>query len=269
MAPTESQSDDSATQPHQTRPPMLPWISILGVHVHAVTMGAALRAVEAMTMSNESHQVVTVNPEFIMTAQRHHEFREVLNNAALSFADGIGVVWASRLLGCPIRERVPGVEMFEHLVAMAADRGLRVFLLGAATGIAEQASHVLQQRYSGLLVSGTFAGSPRPEDDTTICEMIERAKPHFLFVAYGAPNQDLWIARNQPRLNIPVAMGVGGTFDFIVGKATRAPRILRVTGLEWLYRLMREPWRWKRQLALPRFAVSVLLQRLRIGPFVH
>ncbi len=270
MAPTESLSGGSATRPRQIRPhTVLPRISILGVYVHAVTMGEALRVVEAMTVSDEPHQVVTVNPEFIMTAQRYHEFKEVLNNAALSFADGIGVVWASRLLGCPIRERVPGVEMFEHLVAMAAERGLRVFLLGAATGIAEQASRVLQQRYPGLFVSGTFAGSPKPEDDSAICEMIERAKPDFLFVAYGAPYQDLWIARNQPRLHMRVAMGVGGTFDFIVGKARRAPKVLRVIGLEWLYRLMREPWRWKRQLALPRFAVSVLLQRLRLGPFVH
>ena len=266
---TASSNDHRATPTLQTQPRTgIPRVDILGVHVHVVTMAEAMRAAEAMTGSNEAHQVVTVNPEFIMTAQENQEFRKVLNRAALSFADGIGVVWASRILGHPIRERVPGVEMFENLVSIAAARGLRVFLLGAAEGIAELASQVLQQKHPGLRVVGTFSGTPKPEDDASICEIIEKAKPDLLFVAFGAPNQDLWIARNQRHLRIPLAMGVGGTFDFIVGKAKRAPKALRVVGLEWLHRLIREPWRWKRQLALPRFAVAVFLQRLREGSFV-
>lgn len=263
-----SSNDHRATPALQTQPHAgIPWVDILGVHVHVVTMAEAMRSAEAMTESNQAHQLVTVNPEFIMAAQDNKEFRKVLNSAALSFADGIGVVWASRILGQPIRERVPGVEMFENLVSIAAAKSLRVFLLGAAEGIAEQASRVLQQKHSGLIVAGTFSGTPKPEDDASICQMIQRAKTDLLFVAFGAPNQDLWIARNQPRLRIPVAMGVGGTFDFVVGKARRAPKALRVVGLEWLHRLIREPWRWKRQLALPRFVVAIFLQRLREGSF--
>jgi N-acetylglucosaminyldiphosphoundecaprenol N-acetyl-beta-D-mannosaminyltransferase len=261
-APAKSLHNDRATQPADNHHP-IPWINILGVHVHVVTMSEALKAVAEMATSNTSHQVATVNPEFIMTAQHHHEFRKVLNSTSLSFADGIGVVWASRILGHPIGERVPGVEVVDGLAAIAAERGLRVFLLGGAPGIAEEAAQRLQEKYPGLLIAGTFAGSPKPEDDAAICGIIGKTKPHFLFVAYGAPNQDLWIARNQPRLKIPVAMGVGGTFDFMVGKAVRAPWIFRAVGFEWLHRLIREPWRWKRMLALPRFALAVFSQRLR------
>ncbi|MBM2839638.1 MAG: glycosyl transferase, WecB/TagA/CpsF family [Bacteroidetes bacterium] len=263
--PTESPINNQPKEADSSHhPKQLPKINILGVYVHVVSMTEVLSAVADMATRNAPHQVATVNPEFIMTAQRHHEFRKVLNDSSLAFADGIGVVWASRILGHPIAERVPGVEVVENLATIAAERGLRVFLLGGAPGIAEEAAQRLKERNPRLIIAGTYAGSPKPGDDAMICGIVEKAKPHFLFVAYGAPNQDLWIARNQPRLKIPVAMGVGGTFDFIVGKSVRAPRVFRMVGLEWLYRLIREPGRWKRQLALPRFAIAVFLQRLRV-----
>jgi N-acetylglucosaminyldiphosphoundecaprenol N-acetyl-beta-D-mannosaminyltransferase len=246
-------------------PAALPRVNILGIDIHVATMKDVLNTVTDMATSTSHHQVATVNPEFIMTAQYHDEFRQVLNNASLAFADGIGVVWASRILGNPIAERVPGVEVVEGLAAIAAARGLRVFLLGGAPGVAEQAAEKLRKHNPRLIIAGTFAGSPRREQDEEICEIIERSKPHLLFVAYGAPNQDLWIARNQPRLRVPVAMGVGGSFDFIVGKSVRAPHTLRAVGLEWLHRLLLEPWRWKRQLALPRFAFAVFRQQLRVN----
>jgi len=124
---------------------------------------------------------------------------------------------------------------------------------------------VLQARYPGLIVAGTFAGSPRPEDAPHILERLRKARPDLLFVAYGAPQQDLWIARYQPELGIPVAMGVGGAFDFIAGVVPRAPRWMREIGLEWLYRLIRQPWRWRRMLALPRFVLAVLAARYGSG----
>lgn len=227
-------------------------------------MAQVLDAVKSMVTDGLGHQLATVNPEFIMAAQGHEEFRRVLNNTALSFADGMGVVWASRILGRALPERIAGVDVVERVAELAARTGLRIFLLGAAPGVAEEAALRLQGRYPKLIISGTFAGSPKIEEDDAICGIVEKARPDILFVAYGAPNQDLWIARNQPRLKIGVAMGVGGTFDFIVGKSIRAPRILRSLGLEWFHRLVKEPHRWKRMLALPRFALAVLSEKFRL-----
>jgi len=237
-------------------------VKILDVQVHAVTMSQDLEIIKDMVASGLHHQVATVNPEFIMVAQQHEQFRQVLNSTSLSFADGIGVVWGSRILGHPLPERIPGVDVVDRVCALAAEDGLRVFLLGAAPGIAEEAAKRLQRRYPRLIIAGTFAGSPKPEDDEAICEIVKKTRPEILFVAYGAPNQDLWIARNHPRLPALVAMGVGGTFDFIVGKSVRAPKVLRSLGLEWLHRLIREPRRWKRMLALPRFAFAVFWEKV-------
>ncbi|WP_322797918.1 WecB/TagA/CpsF family glycosyltransferase [Thermoflexus sp.] len=234
---------------------------ILGVRVHDVTMGEALRIVEAFLAGGQSHQICTVNPEFVMRAQRDPAFFQTLENADLNVPDGVGLLWAGRVLGQPLRERVPGVELMEALAARAAERGWRIFLLGAAAGVADRAAAVLQARYPGLVVAGTFAGSPRPEDAPAILERLRRARPDLLFVAYGAPQQDLWIARYQPELGIPVAMGIGGAFDFIAGVVPRAPRWMREAGLEWLYRLIRQPWRWRRMLALPQFVLAVLAAR--------
>lgn len=237
-------------------------VKVLGVQVHVVTISEVIEIVRNMVTSGLDHQIATVNPEFIMTAQKHDEFRRVLNSTSLSFADGMGVVWAARILGHRLPERIPGVDVVERISALAAREGLRIFLLGAAPGIAGETGRRLQVRYPGLIIAGTFAGSPKPEDDEEICRIVEKARPDFLFVAYGAPNQDLWIARNQHRLHVSVAMGVGGTFDFIVGKSVRAPKILQSLGLEWLHRLIREPHRWRRMLALPRFAFAVIRERI-------
>jgi len=238
---------------------------ILGVRVHDVTMEEALRIVAGFLAKGGAHQICTVNPEFVMHARRDPAFFRVLEEADLNVPDGVGLLWAGRILRQPLRERVPGVELMEALAVRAAERGWRVFLLGAAEGVADRAAAVLQARYPGLIVAGTFAGSPRPEDAPHILERLRKARPDLLFVAYGAPQQDLWIARYQPELGIPVAMGVGGAFDFIAGVVPRAPRWMREIGLEWLYRLIRQPWRWRRMLALPRFVLAVLAARYGSG----
>ncbi|MFQ5946032.1 MAG: WecB/TagA/CpsF family glycosyltransferase, partial [Anaerolineae bacterium] len=150
-----------------------------------------------------------------------------------------------------------------ELAGAAATRGWRLFLLGAAEGIAERASQALRERHPSLQVVGTLAGSPSSDDEELISRAIRAARPHVLLVAFGAPIQDLWIAQNLDRLGVPVAMGVGGSFDFIAGLAPRAPGWMQRLGVEWLYRLIKEPWRWRRMLALPRFASRVLLQAVR------
>jgi N-acetylglucosaminyldiphosphoundecaprenol N-acetyl-beta-D-mannosaminyltransferase len=218
---------------------------------------------EEYVRSGTPHQVATVNPEFVMTAQRDANFCVTINEAALALPDGIGLLWAARLLGQPLRERVTGSDTVPLIARISSQKGYRLFLLGAAPGIAEQAAAILQRSNPGLEIAGTFAGSPRQEDEDAICARIVQAAPDFLFVAYGAPQQDLWIKRNMARLQVPVCMGVGGTLDFIAGVTPRAPEWMRRSGLEWLYRLLKQPRRWRRMLRLPVFAFQVLVQRVR------
>ena len=238
---------------------------LLGVRVDDVTWEEALARMEGFAQEGGPHQVVTVNPEFIVAAQEDAEFRAILNAADLSLPDGIGVVWASRLLGRPLRERVAGSDLVPEIAALAAKRGYRLFLLGAAPGVAEEAARRLREHNPGLVVAGTYAGSPAVEEEDEIVALVRAARPHVLFVAYGAPAQDKWIARNLGRLGVPVCMGVGGALDFIAGVAVRAPRWMQRLGLEWLHRLWHEPWRWRRMLALPKFVWLVVQAYLTKG----
>jgi len=240
-------------------------VVLLGVRVDDVTSEEALAIIEGFIQEGTPHQVVTVNPEFVMAAQRDEEFRRVLNAAHLALPDGIGLVWASRLLGRPLRERVAGSDLVPKIAALAAERGYRLFLLGAAEGVADEAARRLREQNPGLVVAGTYAGSPAVEEEDEIVALVREARPHVLFVAYGAPQQDKWIARNLERLGVPVCMGVGGALDFIAGVVKRAPLWVQRLGLEWLHRLLHQPWRWRRQLALVKFAGLVLRERLTKG----
>ena len=236
--------------------------TILGVRVDNVNYDQALSLIEGFIESGSPHQVVTVNPEFIVAAQTDAEFRSVLNASSLSLPDGVGLLWAARFLGRPLQERVTGTDTVQRVAALAAQKGYSLFLLGAAPGVAVATAARLCQTHPGLRIVGTHAGSPALEEEDEIVRLIQRAEPDILFVAYGAPQQDKWIARNLDRLGVPVAMGVGGAFDFISGQAKRAPRWLQRLGLEWLHRLACEPWRWRRMLALPRFVWLVIRERL-------
>lgn len=232
---------------------------ILGVRVDDVTLDETLDVVEDFIASGGPHAVVTTNTEFVMAAQRDEEFRSILNAADLSIPDGVGLIWGLRLLGTRIREHVRGTDTVERLMERAAAKGYSVFLLGAAEGIAAAAADKLKERYPQLRVAGAYAGSPDTKFDDRIVEIIRNAGHiDILLVAYGAPAQEKWIARNLHHLDISVAIGVGGVFDFISGRAKRAPLWVRRLELEWLYRLLHQPWRWRRQLALPRFAIRVL-----------
>jgi len=237
-------------------------VDILSVRIHRVTMSGTLALLESMIRGGGSHHVVTVNPEFIMLARHHRTFRDVLNRADLAVPDGVGILHASRLLGKPIRERVTGIDIIEQFAPRAAQRGFRVFLLGAGPGVAERAAAVLQRAAPGLVIAGTYAGSPDETEEDDICGRINDARPDILLVAYGSPNQELWIARTREKLSVPVSIGVGGSFDFIAGVVERAPGWMRGMGLEWFYRLVNQPERWRRMLALPHFAARVAVQRL-------
>ncbi|MDI7276140.1 MAG: WecB/TagA/CpsF family glycosyltransferase [Anaerolineae bacterium] len=242
-----------------------PCVRILGVRVDDVDLAEAVPRILAMAASRRPHHVVTVNPEFVMIARRDPAFREVLERADLALPDGIGLLHAARVLGRPLRGRATGVDTVLALADAAAEREVSFFLLGGQPGVAEAAAARLVTRQPRLRIAGTYAGSPSPDEEEEIVERVRRAAPDYLFVAYGAPQQDLWIARNLQRLGVPVAMGVGGVFDYLSGRVPWAPAAWRRLGLEWLYRLMHQPWRWRRMLALPRFALAVLAARLRGG----
>lgn len=234
---------------------------VLGVRVDSVTLGEVLTRIETFIAADRPHQLVTVNPEFVMAAQSDAEFRRIINSSALALPDGMGVWWASRHMGRPLPERIPGVDLVERLAGLSAQRGYRLYFLGAMPGVADKAVEVLRTRYPGLVVAGTYAGSPRLEEEGAIVARVQAASPHILLVAYGAPAQDRWIARNLERLKVPVCIGVGGSFDYIAGVHPRAPGWLRRLGLEWLHRLITQPWRWRRMLVLPRFAWQVFWSR--------
>ena len=240
---------------------------VLGVRVDRLSQRQALDAIEQMIEQHKvsdqplaCQQVVTVNPEFVMAAQHHAAFRQCINQAALVVADGIGIVWMTRYLRTPTPERVTGIDTVTELARRCAIKGYRLYLLGAAPGVAEIAGARLQQLAPGVQIAGTYAGSPVIEEEDQIIERIRTTQADVLCVAYGAPAQELWIQRNLSRLPVAVAMGVGGTFDFLSGRQKRAPQVMQRLGLEWLYRLYREPWRWRRMLALPQFVLQVLLK---------
>jgi N-acetylglucosaminyldiphosphoundecaprenol N-acetyl-beta-D-mannosaminyltransferase len=237
----------------------IPTRHILGVPVHDVTRDETLDLIGQFVREPRPHQVCTVNPEFVMAAQDDDAFMTILRDADLCVPDGIGLLWAARRLGMPLRERVAGSDLLPLLARRAAARGWRVFFLGAAEGVAEKTAAALQARYPQLIVAGAWMGSPHPAEDESAVTRIRAASPQILFVAYGAPAQDKWIVRNRDRLKVPVMIGVGGAFDFVAGTARRAPLWLQRSGLEWLHRLVHQPWRWRRMLALPRFVVAVLL----------
>jgi len=242
-------------------------VYVLGVRVDRVSQLQVLDKIDRLITSRRAsgnqlpcQQIVTVNTEFVMAAQKNSEFRQTINSAALAVADGIGVVWATRFVGFPTPERITGTDTLVALAKRCAEKGYRIYLLGAAPGIAEQAGIYLQSLAPGLQIAGTYAGSPAPAEEDAIIERIHAVNADILCVAYGAPAQDLWIYRNLSRLPAALAMGVGGAYDFLSGRQRRAPQTMQHLGLEWLYRLYREPWRWKRMLALPHFLIQVLLR---------
>lgn len=221
-------------------------------------MAAAVAKVEQYIGEGRPRLIATANAEMVMTAQEDRELAGVLAAADLVVADGAGVVWAARHAGQPVPERVAGYDLAQALLARAADRGWRVYFFGGAPGVADTAAAKATTRHPGLTVVGVRNGFFTPDEEPAIIAAIKAAQPHILLVALGVPKQEKWLARHLAELAVPVAMGVGGTFDVMAGVAKRAPLWMQQSGLEWLYRLYREPYRLIRMLALPRFVLRVL-----------
>lgn len=238
-------------------------VEILGVRVDDATYGDLLAAVDSFVASGQPHQIVTLNPEMVVAAHDDSAFRHILGQSDLNVADGVGLMLAARLLGRPLRQRVTGSDGIYYLARHSAQRGYRVYFLGAGPGVAEATAERLAAACPGLAVAGTYGGSPDDGESADVVNRVRAANPDLLLVAYGVPAEEKWIAQNRRDLGVPVMIGVGGSFDFVAGVTRRAPPWMRRVGLEWLHRLLCEPWRWRRQLALPRFLWLVVAERLR------
>jgi N-acetylglucosaminyldiphosphoundecaprenol N-acetyl-beta-D-mannosaminyltransferase len=220
-------------------------------------MHGALDRIEHLVEGGGRHLVATVNPEFVMRASKDSDFARVLESAALCLPDGTGVVWAARRQGCQISAPVAGVDLIPPLAAMCARRGFRLFLLGAAPGVAADYAARLRAEHPGLAVAA-HSGSPDPSSDEESLKLIRAHRTQVLLVAYGAPRQELWIDRMRDRAAVAVGMGVGGSFDYLTGRVPRAPLWMRRAGLEWMHRLAIQPWRIRRMAVLPGYALKVL-----------
>ncbi|WP_083484805.1 WecB/TagA/CpsF family glycosyltransferase [Paenibacillus ihumii] len=207
------------------------------------------------------HQVITANPIMVMAALENPSYKKMMQQAELIVPDGSGVVWASQVGGDPLAERVAGYDLLHELMKEGERHRWKVYLLGASREVVEETAHRLKAQYPGTEIAGYRDGYFGPEQDDEVVEEIRRISPDLLFVARGADTQEPWIAKYKHRLAVPVMMGVGGSFDVISGRTKRAPKVFQKLRLEWLYRLIKEPTRFRRMLALPKFVVRVLRER--------
>lgn len=234
-----------------------PRLNILGVMVDRVTMAEALARLENYIRERRPRLVVTANAEMVMLAQTDSDLCDILNAADLVLADGAGVVWAAGKLGSGVPERVAGFDLTQELLVRAATAKYRIFWLGAAPGVAEAAAQIAAQRNPGFVTVGIHDGY-FSQNDRTVIQAIRDARPDILLCALGVPKQEKWLRENLTELQVPVSIGIGGTFDVMAGKVRRAPVWMQKSGLEWSYRLIRQPSRLIRMLALPKFVLRVL-----------
>jgi N-acetylglucosaminyldiphosphoundecaprenol N-acetyl-beta-D-mannosaminyltransferase len=234
-------------------------VDFSGLKVDNVTLAEAVAKVESLITAHQPSLVVTPNPEMIVAAQDDTELRAVVNNAALRVPDGISMVVVKKLLGDPLKERVSGIDLMQRLLAVAAKKGYKAFFLGSAPGVADEAAVKARELNPGLLVVGTNDGYFK--DEAALRAKIMAAKPDLLFVGLGAGRQEKWLAANLTKLGVPVGMGIGGSLDTIAGKVRRAPVLVQKLYIEWLYRLLQQPWRWRRQISLIKFLILMFFPR--------
>ena len=236
-------------------------VNILGVDVDAVTMAEAVDVVRRAMDTRAGVMVATANAEMLMRATHDEELRRILNASALVVPDGAGTVWAARHLGHAMPERVAGYDLAQELLRCAPAEGRRVYFFGSAPGVAEKAKAKAEQLYPGIEIVGVRNGFFSPADNAAIIVEIRAARPDLLLVALGVPKQEKWIAAHLAELDVPVAIGVGGTLDVMAGVMKRAPHWMQKAKLEWLFRGLMQPKRAGRLLALPKFVLKVHASR--------
>ena len=236
-------------------------IDVLGVGFDSLTKEEAVKYALEIISQRQGGYMVTPNPEIVMATWTNPELKAAVDCAALTIPDGIGIIHAANILKTPMKERVPGIDVTASLLECMAHDGKSVFLLGAKPGIAEKAAENMKRDYPGLIICGTQDGYFK--DDEPVIEMINEAAPDFLLVCLGAPKQELWMKKYADRLNVGFMGGLGGTLDVFAGIVKRAPEKWQNSGFEWLYRCIKEPWRFKRTVKLPRFIFRAIAERIR------
>ena len=236
---------------------------ILGIAFDDLTREEAARRGAELLGEDRFHYVVTPNPEFILAAERDPEFLRVLNGADLVLADGVGVLYSSKILGTPLKGRVPGIEFAEDMLACLDQMGGRLYLLGAKPGVAQEAGRRILERYPDITLCGTHDGYFK--DEQAVLLEVAAARPDLLFVCLGAPKQEKWMARWGKHTGARLAIGLGGALDVMAGAVERAPESWRKLGLEWAYRLKKEPQRAGRMAKLPLVLVKAAGERMRSG----
>lgn len=238
----------------QTSGPSRPGqVEIMETWIDNVSMTEAVQRVEELMEERDFSYTVTPNVDHLIRLREDETFRRVYERADLVVPDGVPLLWASRVLGTNLKERVNGTDMFLHLTALAARRGYSIYLLGGAPGTAAASAQVLQDRFEGLRIAGVscppLGFHQRPDENNAVVAEVSRAKPDLLFVGLGAPKQEKWIVNNGPETGARHAVGIGGSFSMVSGDIRRAPPWAQQSGLEWLWRLGHEPGRlWRRYL---------------------
>lgn len=236
---------------------------ILNVPFDALTMDEAVARVQMLLKKEGQHYICTPNPEIVMEAQSDRELMSILREADLVVPDGIGIVWASKYSAIRLRERVAGYDLTQRLFAALAGTEETVYFFGGAPGVATDAARKMVKQYPGLKIVGVHNGYFDEAEEKKIIYDIKKLSPSILLVGLGAPKQEKWIYENMRLLGAKVSIGVGGSFDVMAGRTKRAPKPFQRLGLEWLYRLLTQPTRWRRMLRLPKFAFTVLKTRKR------
>lgn len=242
-------------------------INFLNTKIDNITMAEAVSRIDNMVQHGMNQYVVTPNVDHIVRLEKDELFREIYEHADLVVTDGVPLIWISRLLGKPIVEKVSGSDLFPKVCEMAAQKGYRVFLLGAAEGVAAKAAANLQQKYSGLQIAGTYSPPFGFEKDMNelqhICQIIRNADTHILAVGLGAPKQEKFFYQNREQLQVPVALHIGGTIDFEAGNIRRAPGWISRIGMEWLYRLLKEPKRLAKRYLIDDMQILKIVWKYR------
>jgi N-acetylglucosaminyldiphosphoundecaprenol N-acetyl-beta-D-mannosaminyltransferase len=239
----------------------VPKVTIFGVPVSQMNMQDTVAYLTKAIDSKQPHQVITANPIMVMAALDDPAYMAMMKRAELIVPDGTGVVWAAGYVGKPVAERVTGFDLLQELLKVGEPRGWKVFALGASQEVIEAAADKIKETYPGIQIVGVRNGYFGEDQDAQVIEEIRRANPDILLVGRSASTQEPWIDRYKQQLSVPVMMGVGGSFDVLSGKLKRAPMFYQKLRLEWFYRLLQEPWRYKRMLTLPKFAVKVIREK--------
>ena len=237
-------------------------IDILGVNINKLDMETAVKTAEGFLCGEGFHYIFTPNSEIVMAAYKDKKFSDVINSADMRTADGIGLVHAAKIIGNPLKERVAGFDLVMNLLADLPKLGKKAYFFGSAPGVADEAKEKLENRFPGIEICGTANGFFDEKREKEIIAEINEKKPDLLLVCLGSPKQEMWINSHKNELDVKLAMGVGGTLDVIAGRAQRAPDIFIKFGLEWFYRLLKQPSRIGRMMALPKFLFTVVGKKL-------